>query len=113
NIYHGAMAEQFIGQEIALSQHDRIFYWSRQAKSSTAEVDYVIVVNNKIIPIEVKSGSAGRLRSMHMFLDNFKNCPRGFVFSSRPYEILSGQKLTFIPLYYCFSATKSENGFKL
>lgn len=113
NIYRGAMAEQFIGQEIALSQHDRIFYWSRQAKSSTAEVDYVIVVNNKIIPIEVKSGSAGRLRSMHMFLDNFKNCPEGFVFSSRPYEILSGQKLTFIPLYYCFSATKSKNGFKL
>jgi len=113
NIYRGAMAEQFIGQEIALSQHDRIFYWSRQAKSSTAEVDYVIVVNNKIIPIEVKSGSAGRLRSMHMFLNNFKNCPEGFVFSSRLYEILSEQKLTFIPLYYCFSATKSENGFKL
>ena len=113
NIYRGAMAEQFIGQEIALSQHDRIFYWSRQAKSSTAEVDYVIVVNNKIIPIEVKSGSTGRLRSMHMFLDNFKNCPEGFVFSSRPYEILSEQKLTFIPLYYCFSATKSENGFEL
>jgi len=67
-IYRGAMAEQFVGQEMFSNQNNELFYWSRQAKSSSAEVDYVIEVNNKIIPVEVKSAKAGSLRSMHQYI---------------------------------------------
>ena len=41
NIFQGAMAEQFVRQEMILSQNGNTFYWSRQAKSSTAEVDFL------------------------------------------------------------------------
>ena len=52
NIYHGAMAEQFVGQELVAAGQEEIYHWSREAKSSSAEVDFLIVKNNPIIPIE-------------------------------------------------------------
>jgi predicted AAA+ superfamily ATPase len=55
NIYRGAMAEQFVGQEMALSQKDDLYYWSRRAKSSSAEVDYLAIIDGRIHPVEVKS----------------------------------------------------------
>ena len=70
--------------------------------------------DGNIIPIEVKSGSAGRLRSLHLLLKSYLNCPFGLVFSSAPYSELPEQKLKFLPLYYAYSATKrsstSEHG---
>ncbi|MCK4907548.1 MAG: ATP-binding protein [Spirochaetes bacterium] len=103
NIFRGTMAEQFAGQEILSSQKDQLYYWSRQAKSSTAEVDFVANVDNKIFPIEVKSGASGRLKSLHLFLSTYTKSPHGIVFSERPYEVLPEQKLVFIPLYFVFS----------
>jgi len=105
DIYRGALAEQFVGQEMVLSQKGDLYYWSRQAKSSTAEIDYLAVVDGKIFPVEVKSGAAGRLKSLHLFMCRYHNAPRGVVFSMRPYAELPEQKLVFIPLYFAFSAT--------
>jgi predicted AAA+ superfamily ATPase len=114
SIYQGAMAEQFVGQEMMISQNSDLYYWARQAKSSTAEVDYLAVIDGNIIPIEVKSGTAGRLRSLHLLLKSYSNCPFGLVFSSAPYSELPEQKLKFLPLYYAYTATKrsstSEHG---
>jgi len=105
DIYRGVLAEQFVGQEMVLSQNHDLYYWSRQAKSSTAEIDYLAVTDGTIYPVEVKSGSAGRLKSLHLFLRRYLNAPRGIVFSMRPYAELPEQKLVFIPLYFAFSAT--------
>ncbi len=106
NIYQGAMAEQFVGQEMAISQKGSLFYWSRMAKSSTAEVDYLAVRDGKIYPAEVKSGPSGRLRSLHLLLNTYPNCPEGIVFSTRPYARLPEEKIVFSPLYFAFSATQ-------
>jgi hypothetical protein len=108
-IYKGAMAEQFVGQEIAASQKNELFYWSRQAKSSTAEVDYVISLDGRIVPVEVKSASAGRLRSMHQYLMEYPDCKTGYVFSANNYTELNEQKLVFIPLYFAYSASRNRN----
>lgn len=108
SIYHGAMAEQYVGQEILVAQNSSLYYWARNAKSSTAEVDYLAEIDGKIIPIEVKSGPAGRLRSLHLLLKTFPNCPNGIVFSSAPFSELKDQKLKFIPLYYAYSMTKRD-----
>ena len=105
DIYRGALAEQFVGQEMLVTQNGNLYYWSRQAKSSTAEIDYLAVVDGRIIPVEVKSGSAGRLKSLHLFLSCYDNASPGIVFSMRPYAELPEQNLVFIPLYFAFSAT--------
>jgi hypothetical protein len=105
SIYRGAVAEQFVGQEMVLSQRENLYYWSRQAKSSSAEVDYVVVVDGTIHPVEVKSGSAGRLKSLQLFLHTYQNSPGGIVFSGRPYEQVPEKGITFAPLYFAFSGS--------
>ena len=102
SIYQGAMAEQYVGQEIFAAQNSSLYYWSRSAKGSSAEVDYLTVTGGKIVPVEVKSGPAGRLRSLHLLLNTFRNCPFGIIFSSAPFSELENQKFKFIPLYYAY-----------
>jgi len=70
--YEGRIAEHIIGQELLALKNSslhRINFWVREKKQSNAEVDYVFTHHDKLIPIEVKSGSTGRLRSLHQFID--------------------------------------------
>ncbi len=70
----GNLAEQFVGQELlALTRpynSGELCYWERDVKGSSAEVDYVINIGDQIIPIEVKSGKTGTLKSLNYFLEN-------------------------------------------
>lgn len=99
-IYKGALAEQYVGQELRAAGDRELHYWSRAAKSSTAEVDYLVGIAGRIAPIEVKTGPAGRLRSMHQLLLEHPECDSGIVMSTRPYAELPEQRLVFIPLYF-------------
>lgn len=69
----GELAEQFIGQHLLYSQHSymnpELYYWNREKSQSSAEVDFVIQQDNSILPIEVKSGKTGTLKSLHMFME--------------------------------------------
>ncbi len=69
-VNEGAIAEQFIGQHLlsAQSPSPSLNYWIRQAKTSNAEVDYVISQGPLIIPVEVKSGKSGSLKSLQQFV---------------------------------------------
>ena len=112
-VYQGATAEQFVGQEILSNRGEDLHYWSRSAKSSTAEVDYITVIDGQITPIEVKSGVSGKLKSLHLFLKTYKKSARGVVFSSRPYEKLPEERIRFIPLYFAFSACRGSKAASL
>ena len=101
-MYHGALAEQFAGQEFISSGLENLYYWSREAKSSSAEVDYLLVRNNKICPVEIKGGVAGKLRSLHLLLREFPNVDQGYVLSTAPYGEMPSQKIVFLPLYYAY-----------
>jgi len=97
NLYRGKLAEQFAAQEMAAG--GELFYWSREQKSSQAEIDLLAVQNGKIYPVEIKAGAAGSLRSLHLMLKTYPGCPAGIVLSSRPFSRLPDQKLIFAPLY--------------
>ena len=43
-------------------------YWVREAKNAAAEIDYVITKGQQIIPVEIKAGTTGSLKSLHQFL---------------------------------------------
>ena len=43
-------------------------YWLREGRSANAEVDYVAALDGRIVPIEVKAGAKGSLRSLHQFV---------------------------------------------
>jgi len=71
-INEGAIAEQFIGQHLldilSKSANRELSYWLREGRSSNAEVDYVVALNGQIIPVEIKSGATGSLKSLHQFV---------------------------------------------
>ena len=75
DIYRGLIAEHIARQEITasdLTTNDPVPMWTRESKSSNAEVDIVIQVKGQIIPVEVKSGASGSLKSLHLFMDESK-----------------------------------------
>ena len=73
----GYIAEQMAGMELlkASSPYEQaqLYYWHREALNSAAEVDYVIQRGEKIIPVEVKSGTIGKMQSLHLFINEKKS----------------------------------------
>jgi predicted AAA+ superfamily ATPase len=70
--YHGQLGEQIAGQTmIAMNtvKNPNLLYWNREQKGATSEVDYLMVFNGRLTPVEVKSGRTGSLRSLHIFID--------------------------------------------
>ena len=76
-INKGGIAEVFAGNELIKSMDNRIrgqlFYWHNEEKGTSSEVDYLIQRENKIIPVEVKSGKTGKMKSMRVFLKQHKS----------------------------------------
>ncbi len=99
-INKGAMAEIFTGLEILKNSNrnilKKLYYWHREAKSSNAEIDYVIQSSEEIIPIEVKSGKTGSLKSLHQFMDSHKS-KTGIKISLDNY--CKNNKIISFPLY--------------
>lgn len=73
----GMLTEQFVGQELLAYdepfEESKLYFWTREQPSSTAEVDFVTTVGAHIIPIEVKSGTTGRLKSLRLFMQEKKS----------------------------------------
>ena len=102
-IFRGQMAEQFVAQEFLFSRNSDIYYWSREARGSSAEVDFLLDTKEGVVPVEVKSGKGGSLRSLHALLDAYPECLEGIVLYSGEYSELLEQRLKFVPLYYAGS----------
>jgi hypothetical protein len=100
-VNRGTITEAFVGQELLAYSHPlretNLFFWKRAEKSSVAEVDYLYEQNQSIIPIEVKSGHTGTLKSMHLFLAEHPKSPHGIRFSAQNYSRF--EKLDSRPLY--------------
>lgn len=72
SVYQGTLIEHLVGQEILSYQTfplNKLHYWVRQKNNSSAEVDFVYPFEGKIIPIEVKSGSIGKIKSLQLFMN--------------------------------------------
>ena len=73
SIYGGKIIEHIVGQELLANSeypNNKLNFWVKEKKNSNAEIDYIYQFHDMIIPIEVKSGATGRLRSLHQFIDS-------------------------------------------
>ncbi len=97
-VNRGMLTEQFVGQELLINQPryspGQLFYWNND--KGQAEVDYVIHVDDIIVPIEVKSGKTGSLKSLHYFMNTFHSRV-GIHLSMRPLSVY--KNVLSIPLY--------------
>ena len=86
-VNEGAMAEQFVGQHLqdllSGSPNRELTYWLREGRATNAEVDYVVSFDGRIVPIEVKAGASGSLKSLHQFAAE-KGAPVAVRFDAGP-----------------------------
>jgi predicted AAA+ superfamily ATPase len=97
--FKGALAEQYVMQELSAQNFDYIGYWTNER--STAEVDFVIQQKGEVVPIEVKSGENLRSRSFTQFCRTYE--PKiAFKASTLPYH--GGMEIVNVPLYGIIAA---------
>ncbi|MBQ8461988.1 MAG: ATP-binding protein [Bacteroidales bacterium] len=68
----GGLAEMVLGWELVKynnprMQHD-LFYWENTAEGTRSEADYIIARDLKVLPIECKAGTSGKMKSMYEFM---------------------------------------------
>ena len=71
-IMGGMLCEHVVGQELLASSMlalEKPIFWVRESAQSSAQIDYLETDERRMIPIEVKAGSSGRLRSLHLFME--------------------------------------------
>jgi predicted AAA+ superfamily ATPase len=111
SVYQGTMIEHLVGQELLASQFSALstlHFWVREKKQSTAELDYLFPFEGLLIPIEVKSGSEGSLRSLHQFMDQAPHT-KAIRFYSGDLKISetitpNGKKFQLLNLPYCLAS---------
>jgi predicted AAA+ superfamily ATPase len=73
NLYRGRIAEHMVGQLLMAMQTSplsSLLFWARDKAQSNAEVDFIVPFEKSLVPVEVKSGKTGTLRSLHQFMDD-------------------------------------------
>ncbi len=90
--FKGALTEQFVAQQLKIN-HD-LYYWV--ASNGTAEVDFLLQFNNKIIPIEVKAEENLKAKSLKVFVEKYQSNTAIRTSMSRFRE---QEWLTNVPLY--------------
>lgn len=96
----GSVAEQFVGQELLAYgdayTRENLYFWARSKRGSMAEVDFVINVGAKILPLEVKAGKTGTLKSLQLFMEE-KKASLGIRVSQHPLSY--HDNVLSVPLY--------------
>lgn len=99
----GVLMEQWVGQELIAHDDPReppaLYFWAREERNSQAEVDYLMIVDGKIIPIEVKAGATGRLKSLQIFMQEKKSVI-GVQLSQVPLSFNQKTNILTVPLYW-------------
>jgi hypothetical protein len=78
SFYRGRIAEMIVGQELIsadIETHQKPIFWVREKSQAPAEVDFLIQHEKYAIPVEVKAGAKGTLKSLHQFVNR---CPHSY-----------------------------------
>lgn len=78
SFYRGRIAEMIVGQELlaaGASTPQKPVFWVREKRQAPAEVDFVVQHGRYAIPVEVKGGPTGSLRSLHQYINR---CPHPY-----------------------------------
>jgi len=109
--YRGYAINHIVNQEL-IAQNNRIDYlprfWVRENSNSNAEVDLLLQHGNSAVPIEIKSGASGRLRSLMECQDRLDHTYAFRLLDNKYHEEIlktrKGKSFTLINLpYFCAS----------
>lgn len=95
NTFLGAMTENYVAQAFATKGY-KIVYWQSDGK---AEVDFVLQIDGKVVPVEVKKGTRNRSKSLGVFVEKYKSA-YSIRISKKNFGFENGIKS--VPLYAVF-----------
>jgi predicted AAA+ superfamily ATPase len=115
NAYKGAVIPHLVAQELMslnTTKSVKPIFWVREKNQSSAEVDLVVQFNKMVIPIEIKSGKEGKLKSLHQFIEG---APHPYAvrmyagkFSIEEHSTRSGKKYFLMNIPYYLSTKLTE-----
>jgi uncharacterized protein len=89
-VNEGGLAEQVVGQALRTlapaGQEPQLYYWVREQTGAGSELDYIVQHGARMVPIEVKSGASGSLRSLHLFM-SLRKLPQAVRFNSERFSV--------------------------
>jgi len=111
SFYRGRVAEMVVGQEIiaSASESQKPVFWVREKAQAPAEVDFVIQHGSRAIPVEVKAGAKGTLRSLHQFINRGAGSHAVRLYAG-PLDLMrtqtpEGKAFTLLNLPYCLAGS--------
>ena len=96
DLYKGTLAENYVAQTLKV-RHKELFYWT--SESPEAEVDFVLQIDGKVVPIEVKYNTNVHARSMKHFAAMYQP-ERAIRLSARNFG--TDGNIYAVPLYAAF-----------
>lgn len=105
-VNNGAHFENFVAQQLTANGYEPYFC----KKKNIGEIDFVIEMNGKVVPIEVKSGNSYKT---HKALDNFMDVPdyhleRAYILSTGNVE--TEGNVIYLPIYMCYLLKEKKIG---
>jgi len=114
-VHQGRLMEHLVMQEFLTSQTNPLFkpnFWVREKVNSSAEVDMVFAHGVNLVPVEVKAGKEGKLRSLHQFMDKAQHTMavrvHGGKFSIEKVSTIAGKEFHLMNVPHYASAYLSE-----
>lgn len=101
--FKGALTEQYVLQQLKSIDQLPIYYWS--AENATAEIDFLVQYQNRIIPIEVKAAENLKAKSLKTYHQKFN--PEISIRTSLS-DYRKEDWLVKLPLYACWTFVKSN-----
>jgi hypothetical protein len=95
NTFMGAMTENYVAQCFR-NKNYRLYYWQSDGK---AEVDFVLQLDGKAVPVEVKKGRRNRAKSLGIFMQKY-NCDYAIKISKKNFGFEN--QIKSVPLYAVF-----------
>lgn len=67
--FKGALTEQYVLQQLIVNEENDIFYWS--SPKGTGEIDFLVQMDDKIVPVEVKAEENLQAKSLRSFVQKY------------------------------------------
>lgn len=101
-----AIVKGLYSQRFFPKKKNELYFWKRETKGALVEVDCLYDYQNKVVPIEVKSGHGSALRSLHHFLLEHQTFSNGVRFWSQNYSTMDN--ILSKPLYAVATLAHSD-----
>ncbi len=89
----GFFVENFVASELLSAGIAQLYSWNER----NSEIEFVIIYDGKIVPVEVKSGRRTKSKSLQQYMLKY-NPEKALVLSEKPFAV-AGKAKRFVPLY--------------